>query len=65
MPEQNLTDKTITCSDCGGIFQFTAREQAFYQEKQLSQPKRCKDCRAKKKAAFAARQSEGGYKHGR
>ena len=43
-------DKTIKCVDCGKEFVFTAREQEFYHEKGFTnEPKRCKDCREKKK----------------
>ncbi len=49
---QEFQDKTITCVDCGQDFVFTAGEQAFYQEKGFTnEPKRCKACREKKKAA--------------
>ncbi len=44
-------DKTIKCVDCGTEFVFTARDQAFYAEKGFTnEPKRCKECRNKKKA---------------
>ncbi len=44
-------DKKITCQDCGKEFVFTAGEQAFYKEKGLENaPKRCKECRDKRKA---------------
>jgi hypothetical protein len=44
-------DKTIKCVDCGTEFVFTARDQAFYAEKGFAnEPKRCKECREKKKA---------------
>lgn len=47
-----MEDKTIVCKDCGAEFIFTAGEQAFYAEKGFKdEPKRCKECRAKKKAA--------------
>ena len=43
-------DKTIKCVDCGKEFVFTARDQEFYHEKGFTnEPKRCKDCREKKK----------------
>lgn len=43
-------DKTIKCVDCGKEFVFTARDQEFYHEKGFkNEPKRCKDCREKKK----------------
>lgn len=45
-------DKTIICQDCGNEFTFTAGEQSFYKEKGLTnEPKRCKECRDKRKAA--------------
>ncbi len=44
-------DKVIKCVDCGTEFTFTARDQAFYAEKGFTnEPKRCKECRDKKKA---------------
>lgn len=46
-----FTDKTIKCVDCGEDFIFSARDQAFYAEKGFTnEPKRCKDCRDKKKS---------------
>ena len=46
-------DKTLVCKDCGKEFVFTAGEQSFYAEKGLTnEPKRCKECRDAKKAAF-------------
>lgn len=49
-------DKTLTCVDCGCEFTFTAGEQQFYREKGLdNEPKRCKECRDKKKAERSAR----------
>ncbi len=50
-------DKTLVCQDCGKEFVFTAGEQAFYKEKGLDhEPKRCKECRDKRKAEKAAQQ---------
>lgn len=44
-------DKTLKCVDCGQEFTFTAGEQAFYAEKGFqNEPKRCSECRAKRKA---------------
>lgn len=45
-----MEDKTITCVDCKEDFTFTGGEQEFYQKKGFSDPKRCKDCRERKKA---------------
>ncbi len=50
-------DKTLVCQDCGNEFVFTAGEQEFYKEKGLdNEPKRCKECRNKRKAARTNRQ---------
>lgn len=54
---KNIEDKEIVCSDCGEIFTHTAKAQEFYAEKNLSEPKRCKPCRDKKKADWAAKQA--------
>lgn len=52
-------DKTLVCKDCGNEFVFTAGEQAFYKEKGLdNEPKRCKECRDKRKAARANSQEK-------
>jgi len=45
-------DKEITCKDCGMVFIFTEGEQEFYQERQFSEPKRCRDCAYKKKQSY-------------
>ncbi|HEX3436909.1 MAG TPA: CxxC-x17-CxxC domain-containing protein [Pseudacidobacterium sp.] len=42
-------DLQLTCSDCGQEFTFTADDQAFFQERGYSTPKRCKPCRQAKK----------------
>ena len=53
-------DETIVCQDCGKEFVFTAGEQAFYKEKGLqNKPKRCPECRQKRKKAKIARQEVG------
>jgi hypothetical protein len=42
--------KSITCSDCGTTFTFTAGEQEFFASKGFTnQPKRCRPCRDSKK----------------
>lgn len=48
-----MADKMITCSDCNTEFEFSEGEQKFYEEKDLFPPKRCKQCRAKKKQQHA------------
>jgi CxxC-x17-CxxC domain-containing protein len=42
-------DQQMTCSDCGQDFTFTSEDQAFFQERGYSAPKRCKTCRQAKK----------------
>ncbi len=48
-------DRKIKCIDCFDDFIFSAGEQKFYMEKGFSEPKRCKACRAKKKAERSQR----------
>ncbi len=44
-------DKTLTCVDCGQTFVFTAGEQEFFAQKGFQNaPKRCKSCKAVKRA---------------
>ncbi len=43
-------DQQIICRDCSAEFTFTDGEQEFYASKNLSNPQRCKACRAAKKA---------------
>ncbi len=45
------TDKTLVCADCGQEFIFSASEQAFFAERQFSEPRRCPSCRAARKAS--------------
>ena len=62
--EITMQDKTITCSDCGQEFTFTASEQEFFAQKGFSTPGRCPACRAARKAAreggSSSRSSYGG-----
>ena len=44
-------DKTLTCSDCGTQFTFSAAEQEFFRSKgYTNEPKRCPTCRQARKA---------------
>ena len=48
-------DQRIKCVECGEEFLFTAGEQAFYQEHNLTHaPTRCKRCRTNRKGAGGA-----------
>lgn len=42
-------DLLMTCNDCGQEFTFSSEDQAFFQERGYSAPKRCKTCRQAKK----------------
>jgi CxxC-x17-CxxC domain-containing protein len=55
--QSTMADKTLTCRDCGNSFTFTEGEQDFYAQKGYSEPSRCPDCRAAKKA----NRDSGGY----
>jgi CxxC-x17-CxxC domain-containing protein len=55
-------DKTLTCADCGQEFTFTSSEQQFYADRQYSEPRRCPECRAARKAARG--DGGGGYSSG-
>lgn len=60
-----MADKTLTCRDCGTNFTFTESEQDFYGQRGYSDPMRCPDCRAAKKAARNNDSySSGGYSSG-
>ena len=52
-------DLQLTCSDCGQEFTFTSEDQAFFQERGYSAPKRCKACRQAKKSQAGG--GGGGY----
>ena len=53
----SFTDKSLTCSDCGAAFTFTAAEQeTFAQRGYTNDPKRCPTCRDARKTR---RSSEG------
>lgn len=46
----SFEDKTITCSDCGQDFVFSADEQELFQTRgYTNEPKRCLDCRNARK----------------
>ena len=55
-----MSDRSLTCRDCGQEFTYTAGEQAFYTERGFSEPKRCPTCRSQRKAQRGAGDSYGG-----
>ncbi len=44
-----FNEKIVKCADCKSNFDLSAGEQAFFAKKGLSEPKRCKACRKKRK----------------
>src|SRR5947207_11410071 len=66
-------DTTLTCRDCGQAFTFTSGEQDFYASRGFSEPSRCPDCRAARKAqrdsgssydSYGSSSYGGGYSSG-
>jgi CxxC-x17-CxxC domain-containing protein len=55
-----MPDREIVCAECGNTFNFSEREQDYYAERNLTQPKRCKSCRDSRKAGMSA---SGGSAH--
>lgn len=52
-----LKDKLLRCIDCGADFTFTVGEQRYFFSKGLSVPKRCPQCRLKRRLTLV---KEGG-----
>ena len=47
----SFQDKTITCSDCGNSFTFSAEEQEQFRSRgYTNEPKRCPECRQARKS---------------
>lgn len=55
-----MSDKTLTCADCGQEFTFTGSEQQFYADRGFTEPRRCASCRAARKAARGDSGGSGG-----
>ncbi|MGP6159363.1 MAG: zinc-ribbon domain containing protein [Vulcanimicrobiaceae bacterium] len=48
-------DESLTCTDCGTAFVFSAGEQEFFATKGFqNKPNRCPECRSARKAARAS-----------
>ncbi|MGC4105827.1 MAG: zinc-ribbon domain containing protein [Thermomicrobiales bacterium] len=45
-----MSERTLTCRDCGQEFVFTVGEQEFYTQRGFSEPQRCPTCRQARKA---------------
>lgn len=48
-PNHNDNSRVITCMDCAQDFPFSTSEAAFYAERGFTPPKRCRECRARRK----------------
>jgi CxxC-x17-CxxC domain-containing protein len=46
-----MTDRTLTCVQCGQEFTFSADDQQFHAERGYQDPKRCPTCRAERRAS--------------
>jgi uncharacterized membrane protein YsdA (DUF1294 family) len=44
-----MSDQIIECVECGRKFVWSYGEQRYYRERGLSAPKRCEECRARRK----------------
>ncbi len=56
----SFEDKSLECSDCGTTFTHSVADQEFYQSKgYTNEPKRCPDCRQKRKS-----ERDGGSSYG-
>jgi len=44
-----MSDEIIECVDCGRRFIWSYGEQRYYRERGLSAPRRCKECRARRR----------------
>lgn len=46
-----MTERTLTCAQCGQDFAFSADDQQFHSERGYQDPKRCPACRAERRAS--------------
>lgn len=50
---ENLTDQIVKCVDCGAGFILTSGERQFYVDRGLNLPKRCPECRGRRRKGVA------------
>lgn len=64
--DNNFSDQNLTCVECNRSFVWTAAEQKFYADKGLTNPpKRCPECRMKKRQQeYGDRRGGGGGRFG-
>jgi len=57
-----ISDKDLTCRDCGAIFVFTVGEQEFFSSKGFTnEPSRCPACRGARRNQQGGGGGGGGY----
>ena len=54
MERKDFKDRKLKCVDCGAEFTFSAGEQFFFWSKGLSEPKRCFQCRLRRKLTLVS-----------
>ena len=60
----DFTDKNLVCVECNQTFVWTAGEQLFYHDRNFkNEPKRCKDCKARRSDRRAGRPRARGDDH--
>jgi DNA-directed RNA polymerase subunit RPC12/RpoP len=52
MDTSKLQNKKLVCVECGRDFEFAIGEQLYFKSKCLSEPKRCPQCRLKRKTTL-------------
>jgi CxxC-x17-CxxC domain-containing protein len=56
------TDKTLVCADCGSEFIFSADDQQYHADRGfLNEPRRCRSCRAVRRAQRNGEDIGSGY----
>ena len=59
-----LSDKTLTCVECGSDFTFTVGEQEFFASRGFTnEPSRCPQCRAARRSQQGGSGGFGGAPH--
>src|SRR5580693_6672522 len=57
-----ITDRYLTCIECGEEFLFSAGEQRFFALKNLvNDPRRCKSCKIQRNLALRESREGGGF----
>lgn len=54
-----MPPKMLKCGDCGNEFEWSEKDQEFYESKGFSPPKRCRSCRDKRKKRFEGKKKGG------